>query len=212
MPTNGAQLTYRAFGEYGSRNMPSKQRDKQLAGKPYFDIPQDPGPLTFTRSKNCTPPKITYELIAKIGDKVAEGLPIELALMLEPEPIPLEHWKQALDKRPRMLRAFKQRLALFVQGAVREINSVTLRTLPGKVWTLERRFPEYFSTSRQVKHEHTGTLLVGLAENMRERATAYARERINEPAMLRSANAKRLKRAKVTDIQAVQVSADKPAS
>lgn len=109
-----------------------------------------------------------------------------------------------------MARAFNQKVA---EKQLERLQRITASAengdkLPvGDCWILERAFPAEYGRSSTTKHEHSGTVLVGVGEGIRERAAAYAKGIVNEPKQLKRGRV--AKPAKVIDVQPIAISTEK---
>lgn len=116
------------------------------------------------------PRRVTAETVARVADRVAQGMPLRYALALENPACPLKHWERSLGKRSGLARLFEEKIARFIEAALQKINSATCKTLPGECWTLERRLPEFFSTRSAPSVSVTVNTAIGLGDGIAKRA------------------------------------------
>lgn len=116
------------------------------------------------------PPKITIELAERVGDRVGEGMTIDVALDLETPQIPLDHWNKSLNNSSRIAGAYRRKRALGIQAKVHAIASAP--KLPvGLCWLLERALGY---TGKGGTHVNVQVnTCIGLSDDIAKRARAF---------------------------------------
>ena len=87
---------------------------------------------------------ITLEVVERVGDAFARGVPLKLALALERNGrINEKSWQKALSRNPEFVGAWEGKKADFYLRAIRRLEEA--EELSNLRWLLERRFPGDFA-------------------------------------------------------------------
>lgn len=122
------------------------------------------------------PPKLTPEIVTRVAERCAKGLPIQQALALDELEIPQNHWQQSLERLPKLARVFHKVLGEWTMAALDRVNSATCKTLPGVCWTLERTQRDSFGSGNQgTKVQVNVNTVIGLGDDVLKRAAAHLR-------------------------------------
>ncbi len=157
--------------------------------------------------------RITLEIVDFVAAKVAKGVPLYLALRLINPPVyTVQDWNTAVNKTPKLLARYEQRLAEWIDGLMDELHDCTLKTMPAKVWIAERRYPEHFSNKPQGTNVTVNVnTLVGIENDVLRRASVFVKR--GERAVLEH-RPKHIRDAKQlidipADVQPVSISPEK---
>lgn len=122
------------------------------------------------------PPKLTPEIVTRVAERCAKGLPIHQALALDELEIPQTHWQQSLERLPKLARVFHKIQGLWTEAALDRVNSATCKTLPGVCWTLERTQRDSFGGGNQgARVQVNVNTVIGLGDDVLRRAAAHLR-------------------------------------
>lgn len=124
------------------------------------------------------PAKITDEIVDRVAERVASGLPLRLALSLDTEYLPEGHWTKSVSGNTRLNAIFEQKIAHWVYGVLKDIKGCNSKELPvGSCWILERRLPEYFSLNKSTSQVNVNVNVAGLADDVVKRAASLVRRK-----------------------------------
>jgi hypothetical protein len=118
------------------------------------------------------PAKITPELLDRLAERRAGGMPLRFALARENPPFPLRHFEESLAKSPPLSGLWLAKQAERIEPLLAAIRGATMRTLPGAVWLLERGYPADFGPP---KARDTGQVQVNVNVGRVAPAESYAR-------------------------------------
>ncbi len=134
--------------------------------------------VTPARPESAARPElINREIVARVSDRVAHGLSLQLALAAEDHPDITEAiWSQAVKRNPRLASAPETAKAKFCEEAVRRLaNHEDNKWL---CWLLERRYADLFSRSGDTANN--AQTVAGIPEDIMERAREKAAKKRRE--------------------------------
>ena len=67
-------------------------------------------------------PRVTAEVVKRVGERVGLGVPLHYALLLEKPPIPVKTFEMALSRNPAFVGAFQAEKAGFLERALRRLS------------------------------------------------------------------------------------------
>ena len=122
------------------------------------------------RKSGGRPPKITAEIIERIAERVAHGVPKKYACALDDVPVSVSGLDCALARSTVFTRVWDRKIASIIEPAMDSIRGRDAKTLPvGTCWWLERCHG--FSTSKQAAVSLTiNNTVVGIQQDVMNRA------------------------------------------
>jgi len=126
---------------------------------------------------------VTHEVIDHVADRMVRlGMPLRYALALERKGLTPVWWSDQLEKDPGAQAYFDEQTAAALEPILDEISKTTLKTMPAKVWLLERRFRD-FSQQRDQRAAGNATQ-VNVQVSLPPGAFADARKILASPKQL----------------------------
>lgn len=119
-------------------------------------------------------PSITGEVVRRVGDRYARGVPLEEALAAEGNAkINLETWKKALAAHPEFSPRWQAAKGKFLDRATKRLAES--KKLSYLCWLLERRHADLFARPAPVSVSVNNTNIVELPAEVIERARELAK-------------------------------------
>ncbi len=121
-----------------------------------------------------TPNAPTPDLVRKVADRMAKGVPLRYALAVENTRHTPGSWEASLAKRPALARLFDQKIGAAIEAMLVDIADRSQKWHPGQCWVLERRFGEYFAPPKSGGPTNTTNITNNLivSEDVRRRIAA----------------------------------------
>lgn len=113
-------------------------------------------------------------MVKRVADRYAIGLTLKLALAAENNPkINEETWKKALAAHPELSPHYEAAKGKFLEKSVRRLAKA--KELKHLCWLLERRYSDLFARPEPAPVQVNNTNIVGLPEDVIERAREYSK-------------------------------------
>lgn len=106
--------------------------------------------ITKPKHAGGRPPKFTVEVVDRISKRVAKGLTVEQACILEDPPMDAESFRRACNTRPEIRTVYQKRRAEYVEAAIDRLAAGSAKDNSGLIFLLRCRQKEQFSTAPEV--------------------------------------------------------------
>jgi hypothetical protein len=150
---------------------PSKTHELKI--DPIVDAESLPRPLIPQKRKVGRPASVTVEVVQRVGELMAKGVPLKYALLKENPPIKEDAFHKCLQRHTELSTLYERKLAEFIEAACNRL--VSERDPANLRWILERRHSEFFGKAADTVVAVAQTTIAGVPEEVLDELRKVAR-------------------------------------